>query len=47
MDVNGENPINVTQHPALDNFPAWTPDGKLAFVSNRAAGFDIYVMAVP
>jgi TolB protein len=46
MDANGENPTNVTRHPALDNFPAWTPDGKLAFVSNRAAGFDIYVMAV-
>ena len=44
MRSRGDSPVNVTQHPAIDNFPAWTPDGKLAFVSNRADGFDIYVV---
>jgi TolB protein len=34
---------NVTRSSAIDNFPAWTPDGRLSFVSNRDAGFDIYV----
>jgi len=47
MNADGTDPVNITQHTALDNFPAWTRDGKLAFVSNRAGGFDIYVLVVP
>jgi TolB protein len=47
MDAGGARPVNATQHSAIDNFPAWTPDGKLAFVSNRADGFDIYVIPAP
>ncbi len=34
---------NVTRSSAIDNCPAWTPDGRLSFVSNRDAGFDICV----
>ncbi|MGE5192367.1 MAG: TolB family protein, partial [Deltaproteobacteria bacterium] len=47
MNADGTALLNVTRDPGLDNFPVWTPDGKLAFVSNRARGFDIYVVAVP
>lgn len=47
MSADGSHLVNATQHPSIDNFPAWTSDGKLAFVSNRADGFDIYVMPVP
>ena len=34
---------NETQHAGIDNFPSWTPDGRLTFVSNRDGGFEIYV----
>ena len=39
--------INVSRHEAIDNFPAWTPDGRIGFVSNRDGGFDLYSIAVP
>jgi TolB protein len=38
---------NVTRHAAIDNFPAWTADGRLGFVSNRDGGFDLYLTAPP
>lgn len=34
---------NITNNPAIDTFAAWTPDGRLGFVSNRDGGFEIYV----
>jgi TolB protein len=40
-------PRNITQNPAIDNFPTWTPDGRLGFVSDRGDGFDLYVTAEP
>ena len=36
----------MTENPAIDTFPCWTPDGDLTFVSNRDDGFDIYVAPV-
>ena len=50
MDADGKNQRNITNHPATDRVPAWSPDGTtIAFISNRdAAGvewaYDIYVM---
>src|SRR5258706_10403859 len=38
-------PTNLTNNPAEDSFPTWSPDGKqIAFVSNRAGSRDIWVM---
>ena len=46
MDADGGNQENLTNHPAFDHFPDWSPDGtKIAFVSSRdGAVSQIYVM---
>ena len=45
MDADGANPINLTNNPALDKHPAWSPDGtRIAFDSNREGNTESYVM---
>ena len=45
MNTDGTNPINLTNHLARDNSPAWSPDGKrIAFTSDRDGNKEIYVM---
>ena len=45
MNTNGENLRNLTNHPAREWEPTWSPDGRfLAYVSNRDGDFKIYVM---
>ena len=46
MDADGGNQENLTNHPAYDGHPDWSPDGtKIAFVSGRDVGpSQIYVM---
>ena len=37
--------VNLTNHPARDLSPAWSPDGgRIAFVSDRSGSLDLYVM---
>jgi Tol biopolymer transport system component len=53
-DVSGNNEIylltrdglrNLTNDPASDEFPKWSPDGRrIAFSSNRSGRYQIYVM---
>ena len=45
MDINGENLLNLTNHPAYDAKATWAPNGRaLAFVSDRDGNYEIYVM---
>ena len=45
MDADGSGPRNLTQHPAKDVRPAWSPDGRrIAFVSRRDGNSEVYVM---
>jgi TolB protein len=51
MGPDGSTQVNLTNNPAIDVFPAWSPDGsKITFSSNRDASpadpfnLDIYVM---
>ena len=47
MNADGSGLRNLTRHPAQDNYAAWAPDGKrLAFVSTRDGGHDVYVLNV-
>ena len=51
MNTDGTNPINLTDHPAEDRSPAWSPDGlQIAFSTDRdrkddgTKNAEIYVM---
>ena len=45
MDADGGNQENLTNHPADDRDPDWSPDGtKIAFASSRDGVRQIYVM---
>ena len=45
MDVNGDNVVQCTDHPATDEYPAASPDGRrIAFISERGVTRDLYVM---
>jgi len=47
MDADGKNAKNLTTHDAQDTSPTWSADGKkLAFLSTRDGGTDMYVMEV-
>jgi len=40
-------PINLTQNPAPDSYPRWSPDGRrIAFVSERDGDEEIYIMDI-
>ena len=46
MNPDGSEQVNLTQHPAADYDPAWSPNGKqVVFSSDRTEGvFDLYLM---
>jgi len=46
VQKDGSGIVNLTNHPATDQNPAWSPDGnKIAFSTNRDGNFEIYVMS--
>lgn len=45
VNADGTNLTRLTNDPAVDEEPAWSPDGKrIAFVSNRSDNSELYVM---
>ncbi len=45
ITADGSQSINLTDHPAADSDPAWSPDGsRLAFVSQRSGRSELWVM---
>lgn len=45
MNADGSGLTNITNHPATDAYPAFSPDGtEIAFISDRNGNFDLYVM---
>ena len=45
MDSDGSDLVNLTQNPARDSSPAWSPDGRqIAFASDRSGESAIYIM---
>jgi Tol biopolymer transport system component len=42
---DGSEHRNLTNHPAFDGWPAWSPDGtRIAFASNRNANYQVFTM---
>jgi TolB protein len=45
MTADGGDLKRLTDHPKIDMWPAWSPDGKrIAFVSNRDGNYELYLM---
>lgn len=45
MDPDGTNQVNLTNSPATDESPSWSPDGnQIAFTSDRSGAKQIWVM---
>jgi TolB protein len=46
MHADGSGATRLTNNPAFDFSPTWSPNGtKIAFVSERAGNDEIYVMS--
>ncbi|HIM12588.1 TPA: hypothetical protein EYM26_17535, partial [Candidatus Poribacteria bacterium] len=44
---DGQNQVNLTNNPASNQSPSWSPGGaKIAFSSNRDGNREIYVMDI-
>lgn len=45
MELDGTNQTRLTNNPAYDDQPKWSPDSsKIAFMSDRDGNFEIYTM---
>ena len=45
MSADGSNQTRLTNNPAEDRFPVWSPDGsRIVFTSDRDGMLNIYVI---
>ncbi len=44
INADDSNLVNLTQNPAMDRYPTWSPSGLIAFSSDRSGTEEIYVM---
>ena len=45
MNANGSGVTRLTNHPASDLYPSWSPDNsRIAFESDRSGNWEVYVM---
>ncbi len=45
LGVGTSSPLRLTNHPADDRDPAWSPDGsRIAFSSNRDGNWELYIL---
>ena len=47
MDSSGGRPRRATLNAGIDNFPSFSPQGELTFVSQVSGGFDIFLLRNP
>lgn len=48
LSIGQSQPVRLTNHPAGDRDPAWSPDGRqLAFSSRRDGNWEIYILNLP
>lgn len=47
LESGASEPVRLTDNPADDRSPAWSPDGqRIAFASQRNANWDLYILEV-
>ena len=47
IDADGKNLLRLTNNPAMDMYPVWSPDSqRIAFVSSRDGNWEIYAMDI-
>ena len=44
MNVDGSEQTNLTNNPAQDFDPDWSPDGRIVFTSNRDGAVELYTI---